>query len=144
MALMITDECISCGVCLPECPNEAIVEDNGVFRIRGGRCTECYRLRMERAAAWAAANGCGWFCTTLSISPHKDAARITAIGRELEEKYGVCHLTNDFKKQNGYKRSLELSAQYGLYRQDYCGCGFSRRESEAREARKSAQNKHCA
>lgn len=98
---------------------------------RGGRCTVCYRLRMERAAAWAAANGCGWFCTTLSISPHKDAARINAIGRELEEKYGVRHLPNDFKKQNGYKRSLELSAQYGLYRQDYCGCEFSARSRAA-------------
>ena len=98
---------------------------------RGGRCTVCYRLRMERAAAWAAANGCGWFCTTLSISPHKDAARINAIGRELEEKYGVCHLPNDFKKQNGYKRSLELSAQSGLYRLDNCGCEFSARSRAA-------------
>lgn len=92
---------------------------------RGGRCTLCYRLRMERAAAWAAAHGHEWFCTTLSISPHKDAARINAIGRALEKVYGVRHLPSDFKKRNGYKRSLELSAQYGLYRQDYCGCEFS-------------------
>lgn len=92
---------------------------------RGGRCTLCYRLRMERTAAWAAAHGHEWFCTTLSISPHKDAARINAIGRALEKAYGVRHLPNDFKKRNGYKRSLELSARYGLYRQDYCGCEFS-------------------
>lgn len=97
---------------------------------RGGRCTVCYRLRMEHTAVWAAANGYDWFCTTLSISPHKDAERINRLGRELEEKYGVRHLPNDFKKKNGYKRSLELSAQYGLYRQDYCGCEFSARKSE--------------
>lgn len=92
---------------------------------RGARCTACYRLRMERAAARAAREGFDWFCTTLSISPHKDAVRINAIGRQLEAQYGVRHLPNDFKKKNGYKRSLELSAQYGLYRQDYCGCRFS-------------------
>lgn len=94
---------------------------------RGGRCTACYRLRMEAAARWAKEQGYDFFCTTLSISPHKDAERINAIGQELEAKYGVRHLPNDFKKQNGYKRSLELSAQHGLYRQDYCGCEFSAR-----------------
>lgn len=94
---------------------------------RGGRCTVCYRLRMERAAQYAAGHGFGWFATTLSISPHKDAARINAIGQALEARYGVKHLPNDFKKQNGYLRSLQLSSQYGLYRQDYCGCEFSAR-----------------
>jgi hypothetical protein len=92
---------------------------------RGGRCTVCYRLRMRRAAEYAAANGFDWFTTTLSISPHKDAARINAIGQELEREFGVRHLPSDFKKHNGYLRSLELSAEYGLYRQDYCGCEFS-------------------
>ena len=101
---------------------------------RGSRCTACYRLRMERAARWAAEHGFDWFCTTLSISPHKDAARINAIGRELEGRYGVRHLPNDFKKKDGYKRSLELSSQYGLYRQDYCGCRYS-----ARRAQKEAE-----
>ena len=78
---------------------------------RGSRCTVCYRLRMRRAA--------------LSISPHKDAKRINAIGQELEQEFGVKHLPSDFKKQNGYLRSLQLSEEYGLYRQDYCGCEFS-------------------
>lgn len=97
---------------------------------RGKRCTVCYHQRMERTAHWAAENGFDWFCTTLSISPHKDAQRINAIGRELEKQYGVRHLTSDFKKRNGFKRSLELSAQYGMYRQDYCGCEFSARRLE--------------
>ena len=101
---------------------------------RGGRCTVCYRMRMKEAARYAAAHGFDWFCTTLSISPHKDAARINAIGQELEAQYGVRHLPNDFKKKNGYKRSLELSAEYGLYRQDYCGCEFSARRAAKEEA----------
>ncbi|WP_418718879.1 epoxyqueuosine reductase QueH [Candidatus Allofournierella merdipullorum] len=100
---------------------------------RGGRCTVCYRLRMEEAARYAAEHDFDWFCTTLSISPHKDAARINAIGQELEAQYGVRHLPNDFKKKNGYKRSLELSAEYGLYRQDYCGCEFSARHTAKKE-----------
>ena len=92
---------------------------------RGSRCTVCYRLRMRRAAQYAAEHGFDWFTTTLSISPHKDAKRINAIGQELEQEYGVRHLPSDFKKQNGYLRSLQLSEEYGLYRQDYCGCEFS-------------------
>lgn len=97
---------------------------------RGVRCTACYRLRMRRAAEYAAANGFDWFTTTLSISPHKDAARINQIGQELAAQYGVPHLPSDFKKKNGYLRSLQLSAEYGLYRQDYCGCVFSARRAE--------------
>ena len=92
---------------------------------RGGRCTVCYRLRMRRAAQYAKEHGFDWFTTTLSISPHKDAKRINAIGQELEQEFGVKHLPSDFKKQNGYLRSLQLSEEYGLYRQDYCGCEFS-------------------
>ena len=92
---------------------------------RGSRCTVCYRLRMRRAAQYAAEHGFDWFTTTLSISPHKDAKRINAIGQELEAEFGVKHLPSDFKKHNGYLRSLQLSEQYGLYRQDYCGCEFS-------------------
>lgn len=92
---------------------------------RGGRCTVCYRLRMRRAAQYAAEHGFDWFATTLSISPHKDAARINQIGQELEQEFGVKHLPSDFKKKNGYLRSLQLSEEYGLYRQDYCGCEFS-------------------
>jgi hypothetical protein len=85
---------------------------------------------MRRAAEYAAANGFDWFTTTLSISPHKDAVRINAIGQELEQEFGVRHLPSDFKKHNGYLRSLELSAEYGLYRQDYCGCEFSAKARE--------------
>lgn len=98
---------------------------------RGARCTACYKLRMRRAAQYAAENGFDWFTTTLSISPHKDAARINQIGRELAAEFGVPHLPSDFKKKNGYLRSLQLSDQYGLYRQDYCGCVFSARQTEA-------------
>ncbi|HIV50803.1 MAG TPA: epoxyqueuosine reductase QueH [Candidatus Faecalibacterium intestinipullorum] len=94
---------------------------------RGGRCTVCYRLRMRRAAQYAVEHGFDWFATTLSISPHKDAARINQIGQELEQEFGVKHLPSDFKKKNGYLRSLQLSEEYGLYRQDYCGCEFSAR-----------------
>lgn len=94
---------------------------------RGQRCTACYRLRMRRAAQYAAEHGFDWFTTTLSISPHKDAVRINQIGQELAAEFGVPHLPSDFKKKNGYLRSLQLSAEYGLYRQDYCGCVFSAR-----------------
>ena len=98
---------------------------------RGSRCTVCYRLRMRRAAQYAAEHGFQWFTTTLSISPHKDAKRINEIGQELEAEFGVKHLPSDFKKHNGYLRSLQLSEEYGLYRQDYCGCEFSARARQA-------------
>ncbi len=94
---------------------------------RGKRCTICYQMRMERAARYAKEHGFDYFTTTLSISPHKDAARINAIGAALEAKYGVPHFTSDFKKHGGFARSLVLSAEHGLYRQDYCGCEFSSR-----------------
>ena len=106
---------------------------------RGARCTACYRLRMGRAAAYAAANGFDWFTTTLSISPHKDAERINQIGQELAAEYGVPHLPSDFKKKNGYLRSLQLSAEYGLYRQDYCGCVYSHAQSEAERQAKAGR-----
>ena len=106
---------------------------------RGARCTACYRLRMRRAAAYAAANGFDWFATTLSISPHKDAERINRIGQELAAAFGVPHLPSDFKKKNGYLRSLQLSAEYGLYRQDYCGCVYSHAQSEAERQAKAGR-----
>ena len=96
----------------------------------GARCFDCYRLRLEKTAKYAAENGFPWFTTTLSISPVKDPVRINSIGSEMAEKYGVSFLTSEFRKRDGYKRSLELSREYGLYRQDYCGCVFSRRERE--------------
>ncbi len=88
----------------------------------GERCTECFRLRIGNAARYAAENGFEWFCTTLSVSPHKDAERINRIGQEYAELYGLKWLPSDFKKKDGYKRSVELSEKYGLYRQNYCGC----------------------
>ena len=102
---------------------------------KGGRCTVCYRLRLEQTARYAAAHGFEWFCTTLSISPMKDPIRINALGQELGEKYNVCFLPSEFRKKDGYKRSLQLSAEYGLYRQDYCGCVFTPRSAgRCREA----------
>ena len=103
-----------------------------------------YRLRLRRAAQAAAAGGYDYFTTTLSISPHKNAVWLGELGEAFAAEYGVRWLPSDFKKKNGFKRSTELAARYGLYRQDYCGCVFSRREAEARAARKSAQNKHGA
>jgi predicted adenine nucleotide alpha hydrolase (AANH) superfamily ATPase len=91
----------------------------------GERCLKCYRLRLEETARRARELGCDYFATTLSISPHKDAEALNRIGEELAGQYGVKHLCADFKKKNGYKRSVELSNQYGLYRQDYCGCVYS-------------------
>lgn len=95
---------------------------------KGARCTVCYRLRLEQTARYAAQNGFPWFCTTLSISPMKDPVRINALGEELGQQYGVRFLPSEFRKKDGYKRSLQLSAAYGLYRQDYCGCVFSKQE----------------
>lgn len=94
----------------------------------GERCFRCYRLRMEEAAKLAKEGGYDYFTTTLSISPLKNAPKINEIGEELAEIYGVEHLPSDFKKKNGYKRSIELSGEYRLYRQDYCGCVFSKRD----------------
>ncbi len=98
----------------------------------GERCFKCYRLRLRRAARYAKEHGYDYFCSTLSISPWKNAEKLNEIGEELSEEYSVAHLPNDFKKKNGFKRSVELSEQYGLYRQDYCGCVFSKKEAEQR------------
>ncbi|MCI5944704.1 MAG: epoxyqueuosine reductase QueH [Eubacterium sp.] len=93
---------------------------------RSIRCYHCYYLRMEEAAKEAAKLHADYFTTTLSISPHKNADWINEIGQELAEKYHVPHLPSDFKKKSGYLRSIALSEQYGLYRQNYCGCIFSK------------------
>ena len=98
----------------------------------GERCTACFRLRLGKTAEMAAQGGFDYFTTTLSISPLKDAQRLNAIGAALSAETGVPYLFFDFKKKNGYKRSCELSAQYGLYRQDYCGCIYSRMERDRR------------
>ncbi len=103
----------------------------------GERCFGCYRLRMEEAARLAKEGSYDYFTTTLSISPLKNAQKINEIGEELSQIYQVPHLPSDFKKKNGYKRSIELSGKYGLYRQDYCGCVFSKREREENKMQKN-------
>ena len=91
---------------------------------------KCYELRLSEAARQAAAGGFDFFTTTLSISPMKNAQKLNEIGIRVGKEYGVEYLVSDFKKKNGYKRSIDLSKEYGLYRQDYCGCEFSMRERE--------------
>ena len=96
----------------------------------GIRCFGCYELRLRETARIAAQAGFDYFTTTLSISPLKNAEKLNEIGVKLAEEYGVSYLLSDFKKKNGYKRSIELSKQYGLYRQDYCGCEFSKKTAK--------------
>ncbi len=98
----------------------------------GERCFACYRLRLQEAAIIAKNKGFDYFTTTLSISPLKNAAKLNEIGKQLAQHYGVSYLFSDFKKREGYKRSCQLSAEYGLYRQDYCGCIFSKRDAQQR------------
>ena len=94
------------------------------------RCFKCYRLRLEKTAEIAAAQGFDYFCTTLSISPLKNSQKINEIGFETAEKYSVKWLPSDFKKKEGFKRSIELSREYDLYRQDFCGCIYSKKAKE--------------
>ena len=94
----------------------------------GERCFKCYDLRLRETAKRAKAGGYDFFGTTLTISPLKNARKLNEIGSALSEEYKVVWLPSDFKKKDGYKRSVELSAEYGLYRQDYCGCAFSKAE----------------
>lgn len=101
----------------------------------GERCFSCYELRLREAARLAEAEGFDYFATTLSISPYKNAEKLNEIGRRLGEELGAAYLCADFKKRGGYQRSLVLSREYGLYRQDYCGCVYSLREAEERGAR---------
>ena len=95
----------------------------------GARCMKCYELRLTETARQAVAGEFDYFTTTLSISPMKNAQKLNEIGVRVGEEYGVKYLVSDFKKKNGYKRSIELSKEYGLYRQDYCGCEFSMRQA---------------
>ena len=106
----------------------------------GERCFKSYRLRMEEAAKIARDGGYDYFTTTLSISPLKNAEKINEIGEELSGIYKVTHLPSDFKKKNGYKRSIELSHEHELYRQNYCGCVFSKREAQERDRQRNAEN----
>ena len=93
---------------------------------RGARCKICYELRLRKTAEYAKENGYDYFATTLTLSPHKNATWLNEIGRGLEQELGVKYLPSDFKKENGYLRSIELSKIYDLYRQSYCGCEFSK------------------
>lgn len=94
----------------------------------GSRCIKCFALRLEETAKMAKDHGYDYFTTTLSVSPHKNAELLCDLGGALAEKYDIKFLFSDFKKRDGYKRSIELSEQYGLYRQNYCGCEFSMRD----------------
>ena len=94
----------------------------------GARWFRCYRQRLEETAKYAAENNYDYFTTTLSISPHKDSQILNRLGKFLSEKYKVNYLFSDFKKKNGFKRSVELTDKFNMYRQDYCGCEFSRGE----------------
>lgn len=111
---------------------------------RGARCLKCYRLRLSESAAAARELGSDYFTTTLSISPQKDSQVLNGIGREVSEEYGVPYLFSDFKKRGGYKRSVELSQEFSLYRQDYCGCIYSKAERERQKKQaKGEDNNGC-
>lgn len=96
----------------------------------GKRCFRCYELRLRKAAKTAKDRGFDYFTTTLSISPLKNAEKLNEIGKKLSEEYGISYLFSDFKKKNGYKRSIELSKEYNLYRQNFCGCVYSKKSVE--------------
>ncbi len=100
---------------------------------RGARCIKCYYLRMDYTANKCKELGYDYFGTTLTVSPYKDSNKLNEIGESLEKKYNVNYLYSDFKKNNGYKHSIELSKEYNLYRQDYCGCKYSKRDKELRD-----------
>ncbi len=114
------------------CPEKFFSMAKGMEDIREGgeRCYKCYRLRLSEAADYAKSEGFDYFTTTLSISPLKNAEKLNEIGKEESERTGVPYLFSDFKKKEGYKRSIVLSEKYKLYRQSYCGCIYSRLEAE--------------
>lgn len=100
----------------------------------GERCFQCYEMRLKESAEYAKELGMDYFTTTLSISPLKNAEKLNEIGEKLAKMYGVKYLNSDFKKKNGYQRSAELSKEYDMYRQDYCGCVFSKEERMRKKA----------
>lgn len=101
------------------------IEGNELDLEGSQRCFLCYELRLREAVKLAKSKKFDYFTTTLSISPHKNSQKLNEIGEKLQNEYGVNYLFSDFKKREGYKRSLQLSTEFGLYRQDYCGCKFS-------------------
>ena len=106
----------------------------------GERCFKCYNLRLEETARLARKNGFDYFTTTLSVSPYKNSDKLNLIGKSLSDKYEISYLYSDFKKKNGYKRSIELSKKYNLYRQDYCGCIYSKKAREKHLSSLSHEN----
>ena len=106
----------------------------------GERCFRCFRLRLEATAQIAGKESFDFFTTTLTISPLKNAAKLNEIGEEMAQKYECIWLPSDFKKKEGYKRSIELSKEYDLYRQDFCGCAFSKAESLKRKMEMNSAN----
>lgn len=117
----------------PSYDNEAFLKlSEGLEELSegGARCEKCYRLRLSESVSFAKENGFDYVTTTLSISPHKNAQLLNQIGLDLEDAFGVKYLCSDFKKGEGYKRSCQLSKEYNLYRQNYCGCVFSKRAAE--------------
>ena len=102
---------------------------------RSERCFHCYRLRLKKTVEYAKGNGYDYFTTSLSISPYKVRSKLNEIGSVLEKEYGVNYLYSDFKKRNGYKRSIEISREYNMYRQEYCGCDYYKVEREEYENR---------
>ena len=105
----------------------------------GERCFACYELRQRKAAEYAKEHHFDYFTTTLSVSPHKNAAKLNEIGLRLAQEYGIPYLVSDFKKKGGYLKSIELSAEYQLYRQDYCGCVYSKAAREREKQQKISQ-----
>lgn len=103
----------------------------------GSRCYRCYEQRLEETAKKCRKEGYDYFTTTLSISPYKNAQWLNEIGERMAERYGIAYLVSDFKKKNGYRRSIELSQEYQLYRQDYCGCKYSKAERERMKQNKN-------
>ena len=112
---------------------DAVSEGRDDMPEGGARCMLCFRLRLFETARTAKERGFDLFTTTLSVSPLKNAKSLNETGLLAEKEYGVPYLVSDFKKKDGYKRSIELSKEYGLYRQDYCGCLFSRQERERKK-----------
>lgn len=105
-----------------------LTKDNKTDPEKGDRCRLCYDMRLEAATRFACELQCEYFTTVLSVSPHKDATRINETGLRLSEQFGIKYLPADFKKKEGFKKTVELGKAYGFYRQDYCGCIYSKRQ----------------
>jgi len=119
-------------------PDEFLSLSEGLENLpeRGLRCQKCIMFRLKKSAEKALELNADYFSTTLTISPYKDSEYINQAGEELQNKYGIKYLFSDFKKRNGYKRSIQLSSEYNLYRQNFCGCIYSKKISEMKEREK--------